>query len=285
MPSHQSTTNKLLGYPPDARLLIINADDFGMCHSTNAAIFRTLTQGMVGSTTLMVPCAWAPQAMRLLTENPALSFGVHLTIIGDSANYRWKPVTCREKVASLVDETGYFYNSDHVDEFVALAKTDELELEFRAQIDTVLAANLKPTHLDWHALRIVRRPDMFEVMFRLAREYGLALRIREPSFIDNVQRRGLPCNDYDFLDSYGLESAGKTDRYAQLLRELPVGLSEWAVHPGLDDAELQAIDPNGAAVRQADLEAMLSEQIAEVIQQEGITLVTYQRLQALWQAH
>jgi hypothetical protein len=35
-------TNRLLGTPADARLLIINADDFGMCHAVNDAIIREL---------------------------------------------------------------------------------------------------------------------------------------------------------------------------------------------------------------------------------------------------
>ena len=41
----QRHTNRLLGYPDDARLLIINADDFGMCHAANAAITRSLKDG------------------------------------------------------------------------------------------------------------------------------------------------------------------------------------------------------------------------------------------------
>jgi hypothetical protein len=53
----------LLGYPADARLLIINADDFGMCHSVNEAIMAALMAGIVRSTTLMVPCPWALHAM------------------------------------------------------------------------------------------------------------------------------------------------------------------------------------------------------------------------------
>ncbi len=44
MPTY-SQTNRLLGYADDARLLIINADDFGMCNSVNEAIFRVLTGG------------------------------------------------------------------------------------------------------------------------------------------------------------------------------------------------------------------------------------------------
>ena len=38
-------TNRLLGYPADARLLLINADDFGMCHAINAAIIQRFRMG------------------------------------------------------------------------------------------------------------------------------------------------------------------------------------------------------------------------------------------------
>ncbi len=281
--SHKSETNKLLGYAANARLLIINADDFGMCHATNAAIFRSLTEGVVCSTTLMVPCPWALHAMHLLAAHPEIPFGVHLTVLSDGAEYRWGPLAPRDKVPSLVDETGYFYRFDRMPEFLAHIRLDEVELEFRAQIETVLAAKLKPTHLDWHAVRIAMRPDIFDVMLRLAREYGLALRVRERALIENVRRRGLPTNDHDFLDSYFLDTVGKADRYAQLLRDLPVGLNEWAVHPGLEDAELLAIEPDGASVRQADLDSMVSVQVREVIQQEGIILLSYKPLQEVWQ--
>ncbi|MCH8284740.1 MAG: ChbG/HpnK family deacetylase, partial [Chloroflexi bacterium] len=92
----QRHTNRLLGYPDDARLLIINADDFGMCHAANAAITRSLTAGVVTSTTLMVPCAWALHGMQWLAAHPDIPFGVHLTAVGDSPHYRWKPISCQE---------------------------------------------------------------------------------------------------------------------------------------------------------------------------------------------
>lgn len=283
--SQTSKTNQLLGYRTDARLLIINADDFGMCHATNAAIFRSLTEGVVCSTTIMVPCPWALHAMRLLAEHPSIPFGIHLTVLCDGADYRWGPLTARDKVSSLVDETGFFYRFERMADFLVRATLAELEIEFRAQIDTVLAARLRPTHLDWHALRIQRRPDIFDLMLRLAQEYGLALRVRERSFIEKVQHQGLPANDHDFLDSYGLDTAGKAARYAQLLHDLPPGLSEWAVHPGLEDAELLAIEGDGAARRHADFEFVVSAEAREAIQHEGITLLSYKPLQDVWQSH
>src|SRR5512136_1126602 len=96
--------NQLLGYPNDARLLIVNADDFGMCHAVNQAIAGTLQEGIVRSTSLMVPCPWALHATRFLAEHPDIPFGIHLTAISEWADYRWGPVTAREKVPSLLDQ-------------------------------------------------------------------------------------------------------------------------------------------------------------------------------------
>lgn len=280
--STKSQTNRLLGYPADVRLLIINADDFGMCHSVNEAIIGTLQEGVVRSTTLMVPCPWALHAMHFLADRPEISFGVHLTVISEWPDYRWGPITPREKVTSLIDETGYFYNFEHMPEFLAQVRLDQLEMEFRAQIEAVLAAGFKPTHLDWHCLRLSGRPDILDLMLALAREYGLALRVIGQPWIEKVQSRGLPTNDYDFLDSYLLDPITKAARYAELLRELPAGLSEWAVHPGLDNAELQAIDPGGSSIRQTDFDFFTSRQAKDVVKEEGIILLDYRALQEVW---
>ena len=167
-------------------------------------------------------------------------------------------------------------------EFLARARLDEVEVEFRAQIETVLAAKLKPTHLDWHSLRISDRSDILELMLRLAEEYGLALRVAGRSWIEKVQSQGLPTNDYDFVDSYHLEPVTKAARYAELLRELPVGLSEWAVHPGLDNSELLAIEPGGNHIRQTDFDFLTSQQAKDIVQEEGIILLDYRVLQDVW---
>lgn len=279
---HKSQTNRLLGYPAEARLLLINADDFGMCHAINEAIFRTLTAGLVRSTTLMVPCPWALHAMHLLREHPGIPFGVHLTVICDPAHYRWGPLVPKDRVPSLIDETGYFYNFERMPELLAQVKLEELETEFRAQIERVLAAQLKPTHLDWHALRLGGRTDIFELMLGLAKEYGLAMRVMGRQVIEQVQGQGLPSSDYDFLDSFLLDPVDKAARFRRLLRELPAGLSEWAVHPGLDNAELQAIQPEGAQQRQTDYDFLMSQEAQDIVQEEGIILLDYRPLQALW---
>ncbi len=277
-----SQTNRLLGYPVDARLLIINADDFGMCHAVNEAIFTTLQEGIVRSTTLMVPCPWALHAMHFLADHPEIPFGVHLTVISEWVNYRWGPLTPKKNVPSLINKEGYFYNFEHMPEFLAQVRLDQLEMEFRAQIEAVRAARLKPTHLDWHCLRISSREDILELMLRLAREYGLALRVAGRSWIEKVQSQGLPTNDYDFLDSYLLDPVTKAARFAELLRELPAGLSEWAVHPGLNNSELRAIDPGGSSIRQTDFDFLISQQAKDVVKEEGIILLDYRALQEVW---
>lgn len=275
-------TSRLLGYPPDARLLIINADDFGMCHAATEAIVGTLTNGIVRSTSLMVPCPATVQAARFLADHPQQPFGVHLTAISDSTHNRWKPVTDPAKVPSLLDEAGYFYDFEHMGEFMARVKLDQLQMEFRTQIDAVLAEGLRPSHLDWHSLRISRREDIFDVMFGLAREYGLALRIASRATIERLQLHGLPTVDHDVLDSYGLDPITRTAHYAGLLHELPDGLSEWAVHPGLDTPELLALEPGGNHVRQADYDFFTSRQAKDIIREEGIILLDYRALQAIW---
>jgi chitin disaccharide deacetylase len=277
-------TNELLGYPADARLLIINADDFGRFQSINDAILRTMTEGVVRSTTLMVPCQGAHAAMQALAENSDLAFGVHLTLIAEPATNRWGPVASKDQVPSLVDENGEIYNYEQIPKLLELAKLNELEMEFRAQIEHVLTAGLKPTHLDFHCLFDAGRPDIFDMTVGLAKEYGLALRVGGRDVANALQAEGLPTNDHVFLDSYRLGDVGKSARFVQLLRDLPPGLSEWAAHPGLDTPESQELDSEGWTIRFADFEFLISQEAKDTIREEGIILLDYRPLQKIWSA-
>ncbi len=280
--SAKSFTNKLLGYPEDARLLIVNADDFGMCHANVEATFQTLKDGIISSTTLMVPCPWSPLAIQLLKSNPDFAFGVHLTLIAEHSTYRWGPVASRDRVSTLLDEDGYFYLNSRSAEMLAVAELEEVEIEYRAQIDVVLKAGLAPTHLDWHCLYDGGRPDITELTFRLAREHGLAMRVHGTESIELCHGHELPANDHGVLDSYSMPSEGKTEQYIKLLRALPAGLSEWALHPGLGNTESLAMEPVGWDVRKADYDFAMSPEARAAVEEEGITLLDYRSLQKVW---
>ncbi len=280
--SNARQTNRMLGYPNDARLLIINADDFGMCNSINEAIFQTMKEGIVHSTSLMVTCPWALHAMHFLRDHPDIPFGVHLTVICDSDDYSWGPVMPKDKVPDLVDQLGHFYSFEKFHKILHRDILEQLEVEFRSQIETVLAAELKPAHLDWHAIRLEGRAEIFDLMFSLAKEYGLAFRIPGRPYIQKVQSQRLPCNDYELLDSYSLNPVNKSARYTQMLRELPAGLTEWAVHPGLDNPELLAMEPDGNHFRQTDYDFWMSQDSKDIVKKEGIILIDYRAIQEVW---
>ena len=61
------------------KLLIINADDFGLCHSANAAVFDLFETGCIKSSTIMTPCPGADEAIAFAAAHPEYAIGVHLT--------------------------------------------------------------------------------------------------------------------------------------------------------------------------------------------------------------
>ncbi len=264
---------------PDARVLIVNSDDFGMYPAINAAVIDSIENGISSSCSLMVPCPGASHAMQLLRERPEIGFGIHLTLFCDMSHYRWGPLTARGKVPSLLDPDGELFNPADVPALVAQARLDEVEAEFRAQVHAVYDAGLSPTHLDWHCLADGGRDDIFDLTVALADEYGLAVRAWLNPGREKLRRRGRPVVDHDFLDSFSLDLDGRTARYAELLRELPAGLSEWAVHPGLGNDEARAIDPGGWRVRGGDHAFLTSAEAREILQQERIVVIDYRPIQ------
>lgn len=274
-------SSELLGFRSDDRVLIINNDDFGIHHAINTAIIHSIEHGIASSCSLMAPCPSAPQAMDLLRQRPEIPFGIHLTLVCDTPHYRWGPLTAKDAVPSLLDETGELFTPDRIPELLAQARLDEVERESRAQIDAIVNAGLKPTHLDWHCLADGGRDDILDLTLALAHEYGLAARVWLEPGRQKARRLGLPVIDHDFLDSFALDIDGKSARYAELLRTLPVGLSEWAVHPGLGAEEWQAIE-SGWRVRQTDYEFLTSPQASELLHKEGIVVIDYTTIQQVW---
>src|SRR5437868_6987315 len=101
------TVQERLGYPPTTRLLVIHADDFGMSHTVNRAISESLEKGWVTSASILAPCPWFPEVVRFGKAHPDADLGIHLALNSEWNDFRWGPVTSKDKVPSLLDAAGY----------------------------------------------------------------------------------------------------------------------------------------------------------------------------------
>jgi hypothetical protein len=280
-------SSELLGFAAETRVLIVNCDDFGMHDAVNAAVVESIENGIASSCSLIVPCPAAAGAMRLLHERPHIPFGIHLALIRDLPEYRWGPAADRAEVPSLLDpDTNELYVDTPAQRaaLLARAKLTDVEREVRAQIDMVVDAGLAATHLDWHCLADGGRADIFDLAMALAKEYGLAARV----WLDNGRRKarqqGKPVVDSPCLDSYSISAVDKSATYERMLRNLPPGLTEWAVHPARGTAEWQTIEPTGWRVRQTDHAFLTAPHAREILDHEGISVIDYRPLQQAWNA-
>jgi predicted glycoside hydrolase/deacetylase ChbG (UPF0249 family) len=279
-------SSELLGFAPDARVLILSCDDFGMHGAINAAVVESIENGIASSCSLMVPCPAAAEAMRLLREHPHIQFGIHLALIRDWPEYRWGPAAAKADVPSLLDpDTGELYvdTPGQRTALLAEARLTDVERELRAQIDAVVDAGLAPTHLDWHCLADGGRADILDLAMALATEYGLAARIWLEDGRRKAREQGKPVVDNAFLDSYSIGLNDKAATYARLLYDLPPGLNEWALHPahGIEQRQ-QTIEPTGWQIRQSDYAFLTSPEAREILDHESITLIDYRSLQQAW---
>ena len=280
-------SSELLGFAPDARVLIVNCDDFGMHDAVNAAVVESIENGIASSCSLMVPCPAAANAMRLLRQRPHIPFGIHLALIRDSSEYRWGPAAAKADVPSLLDPgTDELYINAPAQRaaLLAKAKLTEVERELRAQIDAVVDEGLAPTHLDWHCLADGGRDDIFDLAMALAEEYSLAARVWLDDGRRKAREHGKPVVDNPFLDSFSIGLLDKAASYARMLRDLPPGLNEWAVHPAHGTEQWQTFEPSGWQIRQSDHAFLTSPRARDLLDDEAITVIDYRPLQQAWNA-
>src|SRR5689334_17257195 len=139
---------KKLGFDPHDRVLIIHADDIGMCQATLPAYADLLEFGLVSSAAVMVPCPWFAQAAAFCREHSTVDVGVHLTVNCEWAGYRWGPISSCDRATGMLDEQGYFHASSAAVE--RLADPVAVALELRAQVERALQAGIDATHVDAH---------------------------------------------------------------------------------------------------------------------------------------
>lgn len=280
------TLAQLLGHADDARLLIVNADDFGMCHAENVATIDGLESGAFSSTTVMVPCPWFEEAVELAAKLPAADVGVHITHTSEWDRYKWGPVCGQRDVPSMVTRRGYLHAD--VDSFYAQARLDEVERETRAQIDTALAAGLDVTHIDSHMGTMQLRPDYHRLYLQLAADYRLPLRtvgnqmlerMGMASVVDAAAELGVLTPDHLWFG--GPPAAEATSAYwSDVLRNLRPGVTEIYIHAAVDAPELKAMTDSWPQ-RPADYAFFTSASTRQLLRQLGITLLGYRAIRDL----
>ena len=291
-PQTAPTLAQWLGFPPGARVLVVHGDDMGLCQSANAGTLQALTEGRASSASIMVPCPWFPDAARIARARPELDLGLHLTLNCEWNSLRWAPVAGRARVPGLVDPEGFMWRS--AADVLQHATPEEVEIELRAQIELALQNGLRPTHLDTHMGTVFATPAFFDVYRRLANEYGIpymAPRIVPPA--DNPLERarnqqyaalaqqltagGELLLDFLQTDAGGESLEARIEYWADQVRRLAPGVTQFIIHCGIDNPELAAITGSHRS-RDWDRQAWCSPQLRAAIEETGVILTTWREL-------
>jgi predicted glycoside hydrolase/deacetylase ChbG (UPF0249 family) len=281
----QKTIAERLGYPRDAKLLIVHADDLGMAHSVNAATIKAFESGLVSSGSIMVPCPWLSEIAAYARTNPQADLGLHLTLTSEWTSFRWGPVTSKDRVSSLLDKDGYFYLVET--DAASHADPKEVELEITAQIERARALGIQPTHLDSHMGTLYQNKALFEVFLRVARSQKLPVRVARAWFAQTDFLPSILNPDDVYIDRIlDINPSVAPDDWAKFysdaIRKLEPGVTEVVVHLAYDDAEMRGATfnhPNwGAAWRQRDFEFFTSDTFRKLLQENQIKLITWREL-------
>ncbi len=251
------TQAERLGFPAGSKVLILHADDAGMCEEANEAVRYLLEHGLIQSTSVMAPCPAADSMLLWARAHPDMDVGMHLTLTSEWQSWRWGPVSDPATVPGLVDPDGMLWHE--VPQVVAHATPDEVEREIRAQIDKAIALGHRPTHLDTHMGTLYASPAFAERFLKVAKEYHIpanAIDLSDTAVARQFRDAGYPIDDrmigllehYDLpkLDFFTSAPKGETykdkkEKFKALVRSLRPGLTEIIFHPAVESDHLKEI--------------------------------------------
>ena len=149
--------------------LLVTCDDCGLSEGINLTAARLHEQGLVTCASLMTNFSAVSHALELFRHYPSLELGVHLNL---SDGF---PVSALAPNSELIRADGQFR-----DRYVLFARgvfpsdsmIEQIRTEFRAQIDVLCHAGIRPAHLTTHCHFHVL-PALRELVYDLAEEYGV----------------------------------------------------------------------------------------------------------------
>ena len=246
-----------------AKVLIVNADDFGLTAGVSRGILEAHRSGIVTSTTLLVNREIPTDQVEEL-KACGLGVGVHLNLTLGA------PVSDPKRVPSLVDAEGRFIRDAR--EAAARAKPDEARIELGTQIDVFRRIMGRfPTHLDTHH-HVGRHDPILDLVLDFARALKVPVRSQDAAVRSAARRLGLRTPDH-FMGESGPEPYWSRERTLEHLATLPTGVSEFMTHPGYFDDEL-AYSRYGRQ-RETELAGLTDAEAKRAVERHGIRLAHF----------
>ncbi|UCD37293.1 MAG: polysaccharide deacetylase family protein [Fidelibacterota bacterium] len=282
------TWGERLGFPRDKRVLILHADDLGMCVEANEAGARYLADDRIQSGAIMMPCPASQAMAEWYRRHPTKDIGIHLTLNSEWETYRWDPVTDTAQVPGLIDPEGFMWRDWRV---LRSATPEEVELEIRGQIEKALSLGIKPSHIDTHMGTLLMTAGYAEVYMDIAMEYGLPAmviefsepiveRFRSIGFIIDEEVLKLAANyPLPKLDDYYMISDGesyedKKQKFYELVQSLQPGITEIIFHPSVESDNLKSITDTWQQ-RAWEAQLFYDDEVTEFLENEGVLFTTW----------
>ena len=277
------------------RLLIVNADDYGLTAGVCRAIVRAHRDGIVTSTSALALGPAFETCASLLNDVPDLGVGAHLAVVGED-----RPLLGESEIPSLVDSDGRLALSWRrflPRAFGGRIDIADLRRELGAQLDAVCAAlpGRTLTHLDTHQ-HLHLWPPFGSVLIELARERGIAAvrvtrsvgRGGRAIVVNRLARRfdtkaiaaGLRTTDaFAGFDEGGTLATEALVRTIDRLGATQAQSVEIGIHPGEhDDKDLDRYE---WGYRWGDeLDALVSTEARAAVERNDFTLDSYAALGA-----
>lgn len=267
---------------PGAPNLIIHCDDLGLSPSVNRATFAAFDQSLITSASVIMVSSSVDEVAKYASEHHDVDLGIHLTLTSEWPCSRWKPLSPRSEVPSLVDQDGYFWRT--VEDFTLNAKGEEIDRELDAQIDAAYALGLRPTHVDNHMFSLFSSRHTLQSYVNVARRRHLPFLFAKdaPSPLLSVLQNTEFILETILMASTSWRPENWLRHYLSQLATVKPGVSQLIVHLGYDRPDLESATGRssawGSAWRQRDFDALCQPELDEIVRKRNINLVSWREI-------